>query len=405
MRLLAIACCVLGAACGPRGVPASAPPAGDEITLYRDRAVVRTRFEVTVPEADKATITLDVPSGVDVDDIVVLEHGELTVTPVTEPARDDAKGPARLRFTVNAPHAGRYPLALGYATDQLQWDAAYTLTTTPARTSATIRGAIAIRNATGRTFTHVRLSVVDRDVGSLRALANEQRARPAAKRLPPGTLAPVAVPRPLGTLTLAPGELRLELLSGDRPRPMRSVLVYDPIGTKLDHSGPNPIRDPKLGAGPASARVDESLEIKRPAPTSEGLPGGPARLFEERPDGSLVMIGEARLFDVATSVAAADIVELAAADGVTGRRERGDFTIDDDRRRLVEEFTVTIANTRAQPIDVVLREHLYRGQNWGLGYYTGQSVKKDGAQQVSMRLHVPAKGDAKLFYVVVYTWP
>lgn len=404
MRLLAIACCVLGAACGPRVVRAPAPPIGDEITLYRDRAVVRTRFDVTVPEADKATITLDVPSGVDVDDVVVLEHGELTVTPVMEPARGDAKGPARLQYTVAAPHAGHYPLALGYATDQIQWDAAYTLTTTPARTSATVRGAIAIRNGTGRTFEHVRLSVVDKDIGSLRALATERDAKPAAKRAPPGASAPTAMPRQLGTLTLAPGELRLELLSGDRPRPMRSVLVYDPIGTKLDHSGPTPIRDPKLGAGEASPRVDESLEIRRPAPTSEGLPGGPARLLEQRPDGSLVLIGESRLFDVATSVAAVDIVELAAADGVTGRRERGDFAIDDDRHRLVEELTVTIANTRAQPIDVMVREHLYRGQNWALGYYTARNAKKDGAQQVSMRLHVPAKGEAKLFYVVVYTW-
>jgi hypothetical protein len=399
VRLLAIACCVLGA-CGPRVVRAPAPPAGDELTLYRDRAVVRTRFDVTVPEADKATIALDVPAGVDVDDIVVLDHGELTVTPVTEPARPDAK----VRFTVAAPHAGRYPLALGYTTDQIQWDAAYTLTTTPARTSATVRGAIAIRNGTGRSFEHVRLSVVDKDVGSLRALAAEQQARPAATRPPPGASAPSAVRRELGTLTLPPGELRLALLTGDRPRPMRSVLVYDPIGTKLDHSGPTPIRDPELGAGPASPRVDESLEIRRPAPTSEGLPGGPARLFEQRADGTLVLIGESRLFDVATSVAAVDIVELATADGVTGRRERGDFTIDDDRRRLVEELTVTIANTRARPIDVVVREHLYRGQNWALGYYTAREAKKDGAQQVSMRLHVPAKGEAKLFYVVVYTW-
>jgi hypothetical protein len=204
-------------------------------------------------------------------------------------------------------------------------------------------------------------------------------------------------------LTLAPGELRLELLPDDRPRPMRSVLVYDPVGTKLDHSGPSPLRDPELGAT-ATGRVSESLEIKRPTPTSEGLPGGPARLFERRADGSLVLLGESRLFDVATSVAAVDLIELAAADGVTGKRERGELAIDEDRRRLVEELTLTITNTRAQPIDVVVREHLYRGQNWALAYYTGQHAKKEGAQQVSMRMHVPAKGEAKLFYVVVYTW-
>lgn len=398
-RVLAVVAVAM-VACGPRVVRAPAAVIGDELTLYRDRAVLRKRIEVTIPEADKAIVSMQVPLGVDPEDVVVLDHGELTVTP--EPVTANSGGPTELRFVVGGPRAGKFSLGLGYATDQITWDAAYTLTTTPARTHATVRGAIAIRNATGVTFRDTRVLVVDGDVGSLRARIAEEQAKQDAK--PAAGQTAVVPPRALGALTLGPGETRIGLLAGDQPRPVHSVLVYDPIGTKLDHGGTSPIRDPKLGLGKASTQVRESLEIVRPAPTSGGLPGGPARLFERRPDGTLALIGESRVFDASTSVAAVDIVELGTAEGVTGQRERVEFALDDDRKRLVEEFTLTVANTRAYPIDVVLREHLYRGKNWALAFTTAIAPKKDGAQQISMRLRVPAKGDAKLFYVVVYTW-
>ena len=101
------------------------------------------------------------------------------------------------------------------------------------------------------------------------------------------------------------------------------------------------------------------------------------------------MLGEARLFDAATRVAAIDTVAVGTADGVTGHRERREITIDDDGKRLVEEFVITIENTRARPVEVVLREHLYRGQNWTLAYQTAAEPRKEGPQQISLRTRVP----------------
>jgi hypothetical protein len=423
----------VGLACGPKAARPSAAALGDEITLYRDRAVVRTRVEVQVPDADQAIVTLVVPAGVEADDVVILDRGDLTVTqslapaapvapvwkrdprttvdparageetdeatpeaPATQPPSPKSR-PMKLQFVVTAPKAGRYGLSFGYVTDQLAWEAAYTLTTTPSRAEVTVRGAIAIRNTTGLKFSKARTIVVDTDLGQWRGDETET-AKPRVN------FAGGAIPRALGTLTLDSGETRVELLPGDRPRQARAVLVYDPVGTKLDHSGSVPIRDPKLGIDAHTPDVKESLEIVRPARTNDGLPGGVARLLERRPDGSLVLLGESRLFESATNIAAVDIVELDTASGVRGHRERRDFTVDDDRRRLVEEFELKIANTRAYPIDIVLREHLYRGQNWALAYSTGSGAKQDGAQQISLRMRVPANGEGKLFYVVVYTW-
>lgn len=421
------------AACGPKPRGASPPPAaGDELTLYRDRALVKQRVEVEIPPADTATVTMRVPIGVDVEDIVVLERGELGVSELTAntpppveakkkpaPSEDDDEPgeatdedepiappapttPTEVTFVVSGPHAGRFPLAIGYVTDRIRWDAAYTMTTTPARTQVSLRGAIAIRNTTGIGYANVRTYVVDAELGTTRGRITEQFAAQLTGT-PEGPAG--AAPRPLGAIALGTGETRVELLPGDPPRKMRSVLVYDPIGTKLDHGGVAPIRDPALGVVPAAnARVTESFEVVRDPTTSLGLPGGPVRLLERQRDGSLAVLGETRLFDAATRGAGVDTVAIGTATGVIGTRERRDLTIDDDGKRLVEEFVLTVTNQRTMPVEVVLREHLYRGQNWTLAYRSAPVAEKEGPQQISMRTTVPARGATRVLYVAVYTW-
>jgi hypothetical protein len=200
---------------------------------------------------------------------------------------------------------------------------------------------------------------------------------------------------------------RAELVHAAVPRPPRSVLVYDPIGTRLDRALPAPDRDPALGVRPpAGRRVDESLEIVRDPAVTAGLPAAPARLLERRADGSLALLGEARLFEEGTRVANTDTIAIGTAEGVIGRRERRELTIDEDHKRIVEDFVITIENRRPRPVEVLLREHLYRGQNWTLAYLSVPAgpEAKEGAQQVAPRITVPARSRHRLMYTVVYWW-
>jgi hypothetical protein len=128
------------------------------------------------------------------------------------------------------------------------------------------------------------------------------------------------------------------------------------------------------------------------------------RLLEHRADGSLVVLGEARLFDAATRVASIDTIAVGTAEGVTAHRERREITVDEDGKRIVEEFAITIENTRPHPVEVVLHEHLYRSQNWSLAYHSARSAAKEGAQQIALRTTAPARGKTKVIYVAVYTW-
>jgi hypothetical protein len=427
VRWAALALCI--GACGGPPRTAPAPATLDEVTLYRDHALVTQRLEVEVPPADTASVTIKVAAGIGPDDVVILDRGELVVSglgvagaapeaPRTQPSEvaedpvepdvdplDPPAGasrpPTELALVLAAPHAGRFTLALGYVTDRIAWDAAYTMTTDAARDRAVLRGAAAIRNTTGIAL-HAQAHIVDGELGAWRARAADQLGGElGGAASPPHDAAP---PRDLGIVTLGDGETRVALLAGDPPRRMRSVLVYDPIGTQLDHPGASPVADPSLGVWPAApARITESFEVDRDERATRGLPAGPVRLLERRPDGALAVLGEAPLFDTATRVAQVDTVAVGTAAGVTGHRERRGWAKDDDRRRFSEEFLVTIDNARPRPVEVVVREHLYRGQNWTLAYQSAPAVK-EGSQQISLRTTVPANGQAKVLYVVVYTW-
>ena len=427
MKLLLLGVLV---ACGsrPHAAPSNSAGSGGEVVLYRDRALVRQRIEFEVPPAGYATVRVTIAAGVEAEDIYVAERDKLTVREIRVPGdpappakpkieaideelleeEDDEPevpaAPKQIELVIGAPRAGRHAVHISYLTERIHWEAAYTMTTTAARDRAVVRGALAIRNATGITLPSMAVRLVDAELGpSIRRAAEIQTASYVGSE---PTTTPAAIPRDIGRVEIVDGETRVELLANSKPREMRSVLVYDPVGTDLDRTSSAPVRDIGLGADVTSTRVTESFEVSRDVAATQGLPGGPVRLLERRADGTLVVLGEARLFDLSTRVAQVDTIAVGTADDVTGRRERREYTFDEFRKRLVEEFVITIDNKRPRPVEVVVREHLYRGQNWSIADpIQSQSPVKEGPQQFSMRSMVPAQSQAKLLYVVVYTWP
>jgi hypothetical protein len=408
--------------------PSNSTPGSGEVVLYRDRALVRQRVEFEVPPAGYATVRVKIAAGVSADDIVVVERDRFTIrelhvpgdpTPKAKPKptaeadeepdeeeEEVVEPPATVKeveLVIGASRAGRFAIHLAYLTERVTWEAAYTMTTTRTRDHVIIRGALAIRNAMGIAMPNVMVRVIDAELGPSIRRAAELLTSAYAGSEPPTT--PAAVPRDVGRVDLVDGETRVELLPDSRPRPMRSVLVYDPIGTDLDRASASPVRDLGLGAGVVSTRITESFEVSRDVKAALGLPGGPVRLLERKLDGTLAVLGEARLFEASTRVAEVDTVAVGTADGVVGHRERREYTYDEQHKRLVEDFVISVDNTRARPVEVVVREHLYRGQNWTLAYRSAPVAAKEGPQQISMRMIVPAKGQGKLLYVVVYTWP
>jgi hypothetical protein len=429
------------AACGggrPRA-PVAASADGSDITLYRDAALVQQRVALEVPAGGSATVRVRIPAGLGVGDVRVVPRAgvEVTEVRVASPPAAKARAPRHKRIEVElevdvtdvltegtsatlsdeptgrplelelvaraAP--GRASIRLGYVTNRLAWEVAYTMTASPARDRAELRGAIAIRNTTGIELPGAQVRLVDATIADARTRAADAVAWQFTRKKPPAS--PAAPPRELGLLDVADGETRAELLREPIARPMRSVLVYDPIGTQYDRNGTNPATEADLGVRPPPGpRVDESFEIDRDPALSAGLPAGPVRLLERRTDGSLALLGEARLFEATASGAATDTISVGTADHVTGQRERRELTVDNPRKRVVEEFLITIDNERPRPVEVLVREHLYRGLNWTLAYISvpAGDEAKEGPQQVAPRITVPPKSKGRVMYAVVYWW-
>ena len=261
-----------------------------------------------------------------------------------------------------------------YKTTAVHWEASYTLTAAPGRDRAVLFGTLALRNAGAALHGHA--MVIDAE------LAHLDNNVDAAD---------------LGAVTVSPGESHVAFLSGS-PHRVHPVLIYDPIGTKLDNPSAIPLRDASLGVSdPVSSTVNEGLEIER----TRGLPGGALRVIEQ---GTGRVLGEGRLSDESTRRAGVDTIAIGTAEGVTGKRERRELTDEESRRRLVEEFVIEIDNARMSPVEVVVREHLYRGQTWAVAYQSVPDVHQDGAQAFTMRTRVQPRGQVKIMYVVVYTW-
>ncbi len=421
----------IAAACAATPRVSTAPEGRARVVLYRNRTVIEQRIEVAIPSSGVASVPIEVAHGTAIDAIAVAEtHGGLVIESirgVTETAsdppetadvdevdrdeeEDDDGGaadepeprPMVATLIVRGPPGTTGWVWIAYPTQRLRWEVRYSMTAARARGEVALSGALSIENRTGRSYPGTRVVLVDADLESWRGRAAERLATSLIGRSP-GTN-PLVKPLEVGTTTLGRGQTRLELLSPDRVRRARSVLVYDPIGTHHDHAGPRPVTDPELGmVPPPGSTLTESFELRRERETSSSLPGGPVRILEQDDAGELTLIGESRLFDAATRVARTDTVAVGIARDVIGRRERRDLSVDIHGKRVVEEVVLTVENERATAIDVILREHLYRGQNWSLAYYTGEVPTKDGPQQISFRRTVPARGTARLLYVVVYT--
>ena len=389
---------LLLAACHPHAALSVHQSAeGNEVALYRDAALIRQRVEVDVPAGGEGHAAVAVSAGVDADAIVMPDLGALSV-------RQLRVAKSRAEIIVTAPHAGHYAFHVAYLTDKLTWAVAYTLTTTPRRERAVLRGGIAIANASGIAIASARISTIDLELGDWRGRSMELLSN---KLVGGGGKAgtPPPPPRELGIATLERGQTRLELVAHPRSQPMRSVLVYDGTGPKLDNNSTTPIREPALGVVPAPAtRVTESFEVARDRGATAELPSGRVRLLEQRADGTLAVLGESSLFEASTKVASVDTITVGTASGVTAHRERRELTVDEDGKRITEEFHIVVDNTRPEPVEIVIREHFYRSVNWTLAYHSALEATKEGAQAVALRTRVPAKGRTELVYVVVYGW-
>jgi len=194
---------------------------------------------------------------------------------------------------------------------------------------------------------------------------------------------------------------QIELFEAATRVPAKKQLVY--YGAQgLGYYG-SPMMDREFG--PASnTKVDIWLSLRNDKTSGLGmpLPAGRIRVSQQdKADGSLEFIGEDKIDHTPKDE---DVrVKLGTAFDVVGERRQTDFQLNTRGRVMEEAFEIKVRNHKEQPVNVIVRENLYRWNKWQLVEQSMPSEKKD-ARTIEFPLRVAAGGEAVITYRVRYSW-
>jgi hypothetical protein len=151
-------------------------------------------------------------------------------------------------------------------------------------------------------------------------------------------------------------------------------------------------------------KVDVYLEFKNDKQYGLGvpLPAGRIRVSQlDAADTSLEFIGEDRIDHTPKDENVR--VKLGSAFDVVGERRQVDFAVDSKARWLEEEFEIKVRNHKEQPVEVLVKENLYRWSNWKILSKT-QDFSKEDARTIHFPVKVAKDGETVVRYRVRYTW-
>ena len=132
------------------------------------------------------------------------------------------------------------------------------------------------------------------------------------------------------------------------------------------------------------------------------LPAGRIRVSQlDGADTSLEFIGEDTIDHTPKDESVR--VKLGSAFDVVGERRQVDFAVDSKARWLEEEFEIKLRNHKEQPVDVIVKENLYRWSNWKVLTKTHEFTKED-ARTIHFPVKVAKDGETTVRYRVRYTW-
>ncbi len=268
---------------------------------------------------------------------------------------------------------------------------------------------VSIINQSGTSYKDARLKLVAGDVNRVQPTPRRLAYAPMAKAAMAEDSA-VFVEKPfdefhlytLGRTTTLPNNStkQLELFQAARQVPARRLLIYDALGAQ-SFDEPFTERDPGFAG---NTKVASYLEFRNDSSSGLGipLPAGRVRVSRmDSADGSAEFIGE----DAIDHTPKDSTVKLKLGNSfdVTGERRQADYKVDTRTRWLEEEIEITLHNHKAQPVDVQVREPMYRWSNWQLLAHSPE-YHKDSAQLIHFDVTVPKDGTALVRYRVHYSW-
>jgi hypothetical protein len=321
-----------------------------------------------------------------------------------------------LVWDIQSPGGGTQKARVTYQTGGVTWWADYNLIFNEGADANSgvldLSAWVSIINQSGATFADARLKLIAGDV---------QRVQPANQPMFRREVLEMAAAAPadkvgfeqkdffefhlytLGRKTTLPNNStkQIELFDQAKQIPARKILLY--YGLPQPYFYPSPATDRDLGVQ-MNKKVDVYLEFKNDKQFGLGvpLPAGRMRVSKlDSADGSLEFIGEDKIDHTPKDEEVR--VKLGSAFDVVGERRQINFAVDTNAKWMEEEIEVKLRNHKTQPVEVVVKENLYRWSNWKILTKTHNFVKED-SRTINFPVRVEKDGQAIVRYKVRYTW-
>ncbi len=320
-----------------------------------------------------------------------------------------------LVWDIQSPRAGDQRARVTYQTSGITWWADYNLIFSEGKDANSgvldLAAWVSIINQSGATYPETKLKLIAGDVHRaqpagapimLRAQAMEMAKASDGAGFEEKAFSEFHL-YTLGRRTTLPNNStkQLELFDQAKQIPAKKVLVY--YGLPMPYAYPNPMTNRDLGIQ-TNKKVDVYLEFKNDKQYGLGvpLPSGRIRVSQlDAADGTLEFIGEDSIDHTPKDENVR--VKLGSAFDVVGERRQTDFKVDTKARWLEEEFEIKVRNHKAQPVEVIVKENLYRWSTWSV-ISKSQEFTKEDARTIHFPLRVAKDGEAVVNYRVRYTW-
>jgi hypothetical protein len=321
-----------------------------------------------------------------------------------------------LVWDIQSPRAGEQRARVTYQTGGITWWADYNLIFNEGKDANSgvldLAAWVSIINQSGAIYPETKLKLIAGDVNrvqpnSPQIMMTKGRTMEMVDAVAPGFQEKAFSEFHLYTLgrrTTLPNNStkQIELFDQAKQIPAKKVLVY--YGLNMGpYVYPNPVTDRDVG-NQSNKKVDVYLEFRNDKQFGLGvpLPSGRIRVSQlDAADGTLEFIGEDSIDHTPKDETVR--VKLGSAFDVVGERRQTDFNVDTKARWLEEAFEIKLRNHKDQPIEVMVKENLYRWSSWNVISKTHDFTKED-ARTIHFPVKVAKDGETTVKYRVRYTW-
>jgi hypothetical protein len=321
-----------------------------------------------------------------------------------------------LVWDISSPAGGTQKTRVTYQTGGVTWWADYNLIFNEGADANTglldLSAWVSIINQSGATYQDAKLKLIAGDVNRVQPdTTGNMRREVMMKAMAAPAMDASFVQKDffefhlytLGRPTTLPNNStkQIELFDQAKQIPAKKVLTY--YGAAQPYFYPSPYTDRNMGIE-MNKKVDVYLEFKNDKQYGLGvpLPAGRLRVSQlDKADGSLEFIGEDKIDHTPKDEMVH--VKLGSAFDVVGERRQVNFSVDTTAKVMEEEIEVKLRNHKSQPVDVVVKENLYRWSNWKILTRTHEFQKED-ARTINFPVKVAKDGETVVRYRVRYTW-